>query len=62
MLRIFRLQHCFQLRFYSIKRATKEPTRYTNTINLPRTKFPARLGSAKRIEIENELNEVNFYD
>lgn len=61
MLRIFSLRESVQLRFYSIKRATKEPTRYTNTINLPRTKFPARLGVAKRTEIEEELNEVNLF-
>lgn len=60
MLRIICLQRSVQVRLYSIIRATKEPTRYTNTINLPRTKFPPRLGSAKRIEIEKHLNEVSF--
>lgn len=46
-------------RYYSIKHAAKEPVKYTNTINLPKTKFPARLSAAKRQEIENKLIAVS---
>lgn len=58
MLRIIGPQRYLQLRAYSIKRAAEETRRYTDTINLPRTKFPARLGATKRIEVEKQLNEV----
>ncbi|KAM7356031.1 isoleucyl-tRNA synthetase, mitochondrial [Cochliomyia hominivorax] len=53
MLRFNRIPNI--LRYYSIKHATKEPIKYTNTINLPKTKFPARLTATKRQEIENKL-------
>ncbi|XP_059226112.1 isoleucine--tRNA ligase, mitochondrial [Stomoxys calcitrans] len=48
------------LRFYSIKHATKGPVKYTSTINLPKTRFPARLSAAKRLELERSLVETTF--
>lgn len=37
-----------------------KPIKYTDTINLPKTKFPARLTAKKRAEVERRINEVTF--
>lgn len=37
---------------------TAKPIKYTDTINLPKTKFPARLTASKRAEVERRINEV----
>ncbi|XP_065359471.1 isoleucine--tRNA ligase, mitochondrial [Calliphora vicina] len=58
MLRIIRIPTIS--RYYSIKHAAKEPIKYTTTINLPKTKFPARLSAAKRQELENKLISTTF--
>ncbi|XP_075159796.1 isoleucyl-tRNA synthetase, mitochondrial [Haematobia irritans] len=50
------------LRFFSIKQATKDPVKYTSTVNLPKTRFPARLSTAKRLEIERTLVDTTFAD
>lgn len=46
--------------------ATAEPTvrtiKYTDTINLPKTKFPQRLSAAKRQEIEKQISEVRILE
>lgn len=46
-------------RLYSVKHATKSTIKYTNTINLPKTKFPSRLSPPKREEVEKKLVEVS---
>ncbi|XP_030372955.1 isoleucine--tRNA ligase, mitochondrial [Scaptodrosophila lebanonensis] len=53
MLRIihFRLNK----RLYSVKPAKNNIKKYTETINLPKTKFPTRLTAAKREELERRL-------
>ncbi|XP_017476713.1 PREDICTED: isoleucine--tRNA ligase, mitochondrial isoform X1 [Rhagoletis zephyria] len=43
------------VRYFSIKQVTKPPIKYTDTINLPKTRFPNRLSAAKRLEIERQL-------
>ncbi|KAH8380256.1 hypothetical protein KR009_009724 [Drosophila setifemur] len=55
MLRIlnFRLGN----RLYSVKTAKKDAKKYTDTINLPKTKFPNRLTAAKREEQERLILE-----
>ncbi|KAI8120111.1 mitochondrial, Isoleucine--tRNA ligase [Lucilia cuprina] len=58
MLRIIRFPTIS--RFYSIKHEAKEPIKYTTTINLPKTKFPARLSAVKRQELENKLISTTF--
>lgn len=47
------------VRHFSIKQAAKPPMKYTDTINLPKTKFPNRLNAARRLELERKLVEVN---
>ncbi|EDV40740.1 uncharacterized protein Dana_GF23767 [Drosophila ananassae] len=44
-------------RFYSVKTAQKDVKKYTDTINLPKTKFPNRLTAAKREEQERLILE-----
>lgn len=64
MLRINMLRNTnfsINLRFYSIKHAAKEPIKYTATINLPKTKFPTRLSSVKRQELENKYVSVSIF-
>uniref|UniRef100_A0A034VJ05 Isoleucine--tRNA ligase, mitochondrial n=1 Tax=Bactrocera dorsalis TaxID=27457 RepID=A0A034VJ05_BACDO len=48
------------VRQFSIKQATKPPIKYTDTINLPKTKFPNRLNAVKRLELERNLVEGVF--
>ncbi|XP_016926678.4 isoleucine--tRNA ligase, mitochondrial [Drosophila suzukii] len=55
MLRIFNFRLGYRL--YSVKAAKKDAKRYTDTINLPKTKFPNRLSSAKREEQERLILE-----
>ncbi|KAH8397478.1 hypothetical protein KR222_007343 [Zaprionus bogoriensis] len=50
MLRVFGVR--LSTRLYSVKPAKKDARKYTDTINLPRTKFPNRLSAAKREEQE----------
>lgn len=47
-------------RFYSVKTAQKDVKKYTDTINLPKTKFPNRLTAAKREEQERLILEVSL--
>lgn len=35
--------------------------KYTDTINLPKTKFPPRLTTTKRAEVERRINEVGVF-
>lgn len=35
--------------------------KYTDTINLPRTKFPSRLTAAKRSQVAQQINEVHIF-
>ncbi|XP_034102241.1 isoleucine--tRNA ligase, mitochondrial [Drosophila albomicans] len=53
MLRVIRAS--VVTRFYSVKTAKKDAQKYTDTINLPRTKFPNRLTAAKREELERQI-------
>ncbi|EDW99917.2 uncharacterized protein Dyak_GE23171 [Drosophila yakuba] len=55
MLRIFNLR--VGNRLYSVKAAKKDAKKYTDTINLPKTKFPNRLTAAKREEQERLVLE-----
>lgn len=57
MLRILRLS--VGARLYSVKTAKKDAHKYTDTINLPKTKFPNRLTAAKREEQERLILEVS---
>ncbi|TDG50256.1 hypothetical protein AWZ03_003161 [Drosophila navojoa] len=43
------------IRLYSVKPVKKDAKKYTDTINLPRTRFPNRLSAAKREEQEREI-------
>lgn len=43
---------------YCSTKTNKNTIKYTDTINLPKTKFPPRLSAAKRSEIERQLNSV----
>ncbi|XP_050068503.1 isoleucine--tRNA ligase, mitochondrial [Anopheles maculipalpis] len=45
-------------RFFSTKSVPKAEVKYTGTINLPKTKFPARLSVEKRTEVENQLRKT----
>lgn len=56
MLRVLRLP--LGARLYSVKTAKKDAHKYTDTINLPKTKFPNRLTAAKREELERVTLEV----
>lgn len=47
------------IRLYSVKPVKKDANKYTDTINLPRTKFPNRLSAAKRKELEREILDVS---
>ncbi|XP_059619412.1 isoleucine--tRNA ligase, mitochondrial [Phlebotomus argentipes] len=49
-----------QIRLYSAKCEGKAKVKYTDTINLPKTQFPARLEAKKRLSIESEINERCF--
>lgn len=46
----------------NIKTKIDEPkkVKYTDTINLPKTKFPARLSQAQREEVEKSIRAVNL--
>lgn len=44
-------------RLYSVKTVKKDAQKYTDTINLPRTRFPSRLTAAKRDEQERQILE-----
>ncbi|EDW41671.1 GM25585 [Drosophila sechellia] len=55
MLRIFNFR--VGNRLYSVKAAKKDAKKYTDSINLPKTKFPNRLTAAKREEQEL-LNKI----
>ncbi|KAH8392050.1 hypothetical protein KR200_009990 [Drosophila serrata] len=55
MLRIFNFR--IGNRLYCVKAARKDAKKYTDTINLPRTKFPNRLTAAKREEQERLVLE-----
>ena len=52
-------RHLSYLRTYSTKEANKNVIKYTDTINLPKTKFPARINGTKRLEVEKKINEVS---
>ncbi|XP_021713032.1 isoleucine--tRNA ligase, mitochondrial [Aedes aegypti] len=44
----------------STKSALKGEPKYTDTINLPKTKFPARLSAEKRTEVQDRLRKTCF--
>uniref|UniRef100_A0A182RYA5 isoleucine--tRNA ligase n=1 Tax=Anopheles funestus TaxID=62324 RepID=A0A182RYA5_ANOFN len=46
------------IRYYSTKSVPKTEIKYTSTINLPKTKFPARLSTEKRTEVEEHLRKT----
>ncbi|XP_017137579.1 isoleucine--tRNA ligase, mitochondrial [Drosophila miranda] len=54
MLRVFNFRVGIT-RLYSVKAAKKDVKKYTDTINLPKTKFPNRLSAAKREEQERQV-------
>ncbi|KAM8709739.1 hypothetical protein ACLKA7_016532 [Drosophila subpalustris] len=58
MLRAFHSR--ISTRLYSVKTAKKDGQKYTDTINLPRTKFPNRLTAAKREEQERQILDHKF--
>lgn len=58
MLRLLRVR--LGTRLYSVKTAKKDAHKYTDTINLPKTKFPNRLTAAKREEQERQTLDVGF--
>jgi hypothetical protein len=39
----------------------QETVKYTNTINLPKTKFPQRLSAQKRSELEDSIRKVSLW-
>uniref|UniRef100_A0A182JQD0 isoleucine--tRNA ligase n=1 Tax=Anopheles christyi TaxID=43041 RepID=A0A182JQD0_9DIPT len=45
------------IRYLTTKSATKAEIKYTSTINLPKTKFLARLSAEKRAEVEEQLRK-----
>uniref|UniRef100_A0A182LWM1 isoleucine--tRNA ligase n=1 Tax=Anopheles culicifacies TaxID=139723 RepID=A0A182LWM1_9DIPT len=45
------------VRYFTTKCVPKTELKYTTTINLPKTKFPARLSAEKRIEVEENLRK-----
>ncbi|XP_034133958.1 isoleucine--tRNA ligase, mitochondrial [Drosophila guanche] len=55
MLRVFNFR--VGIRVYSVKAAKKDAKKYTDTINLPKTKFPSRLSAAKREDQERHVLE-----
>lgn len=54
-------QNTFILRKYATKEANQRNIKYTDTINLPKTKFPQRLCGSKLVEVEKSLNKVSYY-
>uniref|UniRef100_A0A2M4AI52 isoleucine--tRNA ligase n=1 Tax=Anopheles triannulatus TaxID=58253 RepID=A0A2M4AI52_9DIPT len=48
------------IRYLATKSVAKEESKYTSTIRLPRTKFPARLNAEKRSELEDQLRKTCF--
>lgn len=42
----------------NLKTKAQETVKYTNTINLPKTTFPARLSSDKRKDVEENIRKV----
>lgn len=48
------------IKFYSTKPEKKDVIKYTDTINLPRTKFPLRLSAQKRLEIQDMVNQQHL--
>ncbi|XP_062560567.1 isoleucine--tRNA ligase, mitochondrial [Armigeres subalbatus] len=57
-------QHLRQLRHHfrhhSTKSASKHEVKFTETVNLPKTKFPARLSADKRAEVQERLRKTCF--
>uniref|UniRef100_A0A182W2R4 isoleucine--tRNA ligase n=1 Tax=Anopheles minimus TaxID=112268 RepID=A0A182W2R4_9DIPT len=45
-------------RYFTTKSVPKTEVKYTSTINLPKTKFPARLSVEKRTEVEEHLRKT----
>lgn len=56
---IFKRNELIQ-RNFATKEANQKVVKYTDTIKLPKTKFPQRLSGPKRNEVEKRLNEVSF--
>lgn len=46
--------------FATIKANDETAVKYTDTINLPNTKFPARLKEATRLDVTKHLKEVKY--
>ncbi|XP_058813036.1 isoleucine--tRNA ligase, mitochondrial [Topomyia yanbarensis] len=47
-------------RCLSTKSIPKDEVKFTHTINLPKTKFPARLSAEKRLEVQDRLRKTSF--
>uniref|UniRef100_A0A182TE99 isoleucine--tRNA ligase n=1 Tax=Anopheles melas TaxID=34690 RepID=A0A182TE99_9DIPT len=45
------------IRYLTTKSAPKPELKYTSTVNLPKTKFPARLSAEKRAQVEEQLRK-----
>uniref|UniRef100_A0A182P581 isoleucine--tRNA ligase n=1 Tax=Anopheles epiroticus TaxID=199890 RepID=A0A182P581_9DIPT len=45
------------VRYLATQRSPKIEQKYTSTVNLPKTKFPARLSAEKRAEVEEQLRK-----
>lgn len=43
----------------NLKSKPQEPVKYTNTINLPKTKFPGRLNANQRKDVEENIRKVS---
>ncbi|XP_055631360.1 isoleucine--tRNA ligase, mitochondrial [Toxorhynchites rutilus septentrionalis] len=50
----------FTKRHYSIKNAPDNVIKFTNTINLPRTKFPPRLKAERRSAVQESIRQTCF--
>ena len=49
------------IRYLTTKSAPKPELKYTSTVNLPKTKFPARLSAEKRAQVEEQLRKVRSF-
>lgn len=45
-------------RFMSTASVPRDEPKFTHTINLPKTKFPARLNADKRADVQDRLRKV----
>lgn len=59
-LNYFKLINKYKISFYSQNVTEQKIIKYTNTINLPKTKFPVRLSTKKLLETEKRILNVNY--